>query len=78
MFFGLFAFALIIPLLAYLRGSPFHEGPGDSANRMLMHIVPLLVLVVVLAAGRAVQVLSGIEGESNAPGDSDSTVRDGR
>jgi hypothetical protein len=78
MFFGLFTFALIIPLLAYLRGSPFHEGPGDSANRMLMHIVPLLVLVVVLAAGRAVQVLSGIEGESNAPGDSDSTVRDGR
>jgi len=75
--FGLFAFALIIPLLAYLRGSPFHEGPGDSANRMMMHIVPLLVLVVVLAAGRAAQALASRMGEPNTSGGSDSAAGTG-
>jgi hypothetical protein len=55
--FGLFAFPLIIPILAYLRGSRFHEGPGDSANRMLMHIVPLLVLAIILGTGTAVKAL---------------------
>jgi hypothetical protein len=56
-FFGLASFVLIIPILAYLRGSPFHDGPGDSANRMMMHIVPLLVLAVVFAAGTLVRDL---------------------
>lgn len=29
--------------LSYLRGSPYREGFGDSGNRMLIHIVPLIV-----------------------------------
>jgi hypothetical protein len=52
---GLLAFPMIIVILAYLRGSPFHEGPGDSANRMVMHIVPLMTLAIVLSVGRAVR-----------------------
>ena len=64
---GLFAFALIIPILAYLRGSRFHEGPGDSANRMLMHIVPLLLLAIIMAAGTAVRALQGSEKRTQVP-----------
>ena len=59
--FGLAAFALILPILAYLRGSPFHEVPRDSANRILMHIVPLVALSVILAAGTAVRASVGRE-----------------
>lgn len=37
-------------LLAYFRDSPFRVGNGDSLNRMLIQIVPLLVLFIVAAA----------------------------
>jgi hypothetical protein len=53
MILGLLAFALILPILAYLRGAPFGDHLGDSANRMVMHVAPLLILVIVLSAGRA-------------------------
>jgi hypothetical protein len=52
---GLVAFPMIIVILAYLRGSPFHESPGDSANRMVMHVVPLMALAIVLSVGTAVR-----------------------
>ncbi len=56
--YGLASFPFVLPILAYLRGSPYHSGSGDSGNRMLVHIVPLVVLVVALAAGRAALALS--------------------
>jgi hypothetical protein len=52
---GLLAFPMIIGILAYLRGSPFHEGPGDSANRMVMHVVPLTAFAIILSVGTAVR-----------------------
>jgi hypothetical protein len=52
---GLLAFPMINVILAYLRGSPFHEGPGDSANRMVMHVVPLMALAIVLSVGTALR-----------------------
>jgi len=36
-------------LLAYLRGGAYRVGPGDSMNRMLVQIVPLVVLFIVMA-----------------------------
>ncbi|MCH8899619.1 MAG: hypothetical protein IH942_03870 [Acidobacteria bacterium] len=50
---GIAGFFLTLPLTGYLRGSAFRVGSGDSANRMLMHVVPLLILYLLLAAGRA-------------------------
>jgi len=37
-------------LLALLRDGTYRIGPGDSLNRMIVHLVPVLVLLVVLAA----------------------------
>ena len=56
---GLLAFALIIPVLAYLRGSPFGDHVGDSANRMILHVAPLVILVIMFAAGRATAWVDG-------------------
>jgi hypothetical protein len=53
--FGSGTLVLIIPILAYMRGAPFHEEPHDSANRMLMHIVPLVALSVAMALGTTVR-----------------------
>lgn len=65
MLVGLLAFVLIIPVLAYLRGAAFHDGTGDSANRMLMHVVPLLMLVVMLAAGTAAGSTASGDGDAS-------------
>ncbi|MCC5981443.1 MAG: hypothetical protein JJU26_06955 [Oceanicaulis sp.] len=43
------AFALVWILLAYVRGSPYRYGGGDSGNRMMFHAVPLMVLLVAVA-----------------------------
>jgi hypothetical protein len=51
--FGFAGFFLSLPLMAYLRGIAFRVGSGDSGNRMLMHVVPLLVIYLVVAAGDA-------------------------
>jgi len=51
--FGLIGFVLTLPLMAYLRESGYRVGSGDSANRMLVHIVPLLVVYLVFTAGQA-------------------------
>lgn len=37
-------------LLAYLRGGGYRVGMGDSFNRMLFHIIPLVVLFIIIAA----------------------------
>lgn len=51
----LFPLASFVPLgllLALLRGGGYRFGPGDSLNRMLVHVVPLaVVLVGAMAAG---------------------------
>lgn len=43
------AFIVVVFLLAYSRNNPYRIGGGDSANRMLFHIVPVMVLLVALA-----------------------------
>jgi hypothetical protein len=48
---GIVAFAVLLPILAYLRGSPFGDHVGDSANRMIMHVAPLVLLSIMMAAG---------------------------
>ena len=60
---GILMYPLIIPILAYLRGSPYHSGSGDSANRMWMHIVPLVILAIVFAAGTAVRSIASPPGD---------------
>jgi len=37
-------------LLAFLRGSPYRIGDGDSLNRSWIHIIPLAILFIVSAA----------------------------
>jgi hypothetical protein len=48
--FPLTTFVPLALLLAYLRGGPYRSGYGDSLNRMWMHVVPLAVLYVIVAA----------------------------
>jgi hypothetical protein len=64
--FGLSGFFLFIPVAGYLRGSAFRIGGGDSANRMLLHIVPMVILFILVAAGRATT-------QAEAQGDDDAT-----
>lgn len=48
-----FPLTMFIPfslLLAYLRGSPYRIGLGDSLNRSFLHIVPLALLFVASSA----------------------------
>ncbi len=45
--FPLTAFVPLAILLAYLRGNAYRVGPGDSLNRMLIHLVPMLILFLV-------------------------------
>jgi len=51
--FGLVGFSLGLVIFSILRGSPYRVGFGDSGNRMLMHIVPLVLLYVMSATGVA-------------------------
>lgn len=48
-----FPLATFVPfglLLALLRGHAYRVGAGDSLNRMLLHVVPLAILLVAVAA----------------------------
>ena len=48
-----FAITTFLPMsliLGYLRGGGYRVGDGDSFNRMMIHIVPVTVLFIVLAA----------------------------
>lgn len=48
--FPLLTFAPLAVLLNHARGGPGRVGPGDSLNRMLVHLLPLAVLVLALIA----------------------------
>lgn len=48
--FPLLTFAPLAVLLNHARGGPGRVGPGDSLNRMLVHLLPLAVLVLALVA----------------------------
>jgi hypothetical protein len=48
--FPLTTFIPLSLLLAYIRGSSYRVGYGDSLNRMLLHILPLAILFIVSAA----------------------------
>lgn len=50
---GLIGFSLGLVVFSILRGSPYRWGFGDSGNRMLMHVVPLVLLYLMAAAGVA-------------------------
>lgn len=56
-------------LLAVLRGGAYRLGTGDSLNRMWVHLIPLLVLLVTLAAvGRRVTDTGAEEDRNQWPG----------
>lgn len=48
--FTLFTFVPLSLVLAYLRGGSYRIGPGDSLNRMLLHVLPIAVLTIGLSA----------------------------
>jgi hypothetical protein len=51
-FVAAFPLATFVPLalmLAHLRGEPYRVGPGDSLNRMWLHVLVLAAFLVVLA-----------------------------
>ncbi|HOL18040.1 MAG TPA: hypothetical protein PLY40_07120 [Bacillota bacterium] len=48
--FPVTAFIPLAFMLAYFREGSYRVGPGDSLNRMLLHIMPLAILLVVSAA----------------------------
>lgn len=51
--FPLVTFVPLGLLLSLLRGHSYRVGPGDSLNRMLLHLVPAAILLLALsAAGR--------------------------
>lgn len=49
--FPLLSFVPLAVLLAFLRGGGYRVGPGDSLNRMLLHVLPLAVLALAVTAG---------------------------
>lgn len=72
-----FPLTMFIPfsiLLAYLRGSPYRIGPGDSLSRSLLHVVPLALLFVASSAastcwgiGRRTETGSATRDELDTP-----------
>lgn len=46
--FSITAFVPLMFIVAYLRDGAYRVGPGDSFNRMLMHILPLVVLLIIV------------------------------
>ncbi|MEN8238714.1 MAG: hypothetical protein ABFR53_05880 [Actinomycetota bacterium] len=58
---GLAAYPVLLLAFTYLRGSPYRVGPGDSANRMLMHVVFVIGLYLILAIG---QIAAELEDDS--------------
>ena len=51
--FGLAGFFLVLPSFAFLRDLHYSADALDSANRILLHVVPLIVTYLVVAAGKA-------------------------
>lgn len=50
-------------LLAYLRGSPYRIGNGDSLNRMLIQVVPLATFAVAMITAKSQKIYKSV-GES--------------
>lgn len=48
--FPLLTFVPVAILLAFLRGGAYRVGPGDSLNRMLLHVLPIAVVALALTA----------------------------
>lgn len=57
---GLASFPIALLAFTYIRGSSYRVGPGDSANRMLMHIVFVIGLYLIVAVG---QLAAGVRDE---------------
>ena len=51
--YPLVAYGLAIPAFAFLRDGGYRDGPGDSGNRMMMHVVFIIMVYLVAAAGAA-------------------------
>ena len=49
---GLASYPVALLAFAYLRGGAYRVGAGDSANRMLMHVVFVIGLYLILAMGQ--------------------------
>ncbi len=49
---GLGAYPVLLFAFAYLRAGAYRVGPGDSANRMLMHVVFVIGLYLIVALGQ--------------------------
>lgn len=48
--FPMASFVPISVLLAFFRGGAYRVGPGDSLNRMLLHVLPIAVLALAATA----------------------------
>ena len=53
--------------LAYLREIAYRATSGDSASRMLMHIVPVVVVYLMIAAGSAERAAFSQDPASDTP-----------
>lgn len=49
---GLAAYPVLLLTFIFLRGSAYREGPGDSGNRMLVHIVFVVGLFLIVSLGQ--------------------------
>ena len=59
---GISSFLALLLALVYFR-NPFRLGWGDSANRMLTHILPVIILYVLMKAVQSIVERTQIEGK---------------
>ena len=70
--FGISTFPVALLAFAYLRGSSYGGHSGDSANRMVMHLVFVVLLYLMIAAGEAARHAFSepeVAGDSEPPRD---------
>ena len=67
--FPLTGFIPLVILLAYLREGAYRVGPGDSLNRMWIHVLPLAILFVAISAANRPRLrgLGRVAAASGAP-----------
>jgi hypothetical protein len=70
--FGIPTFMMAVFIFAFLREGAYRVSWADSGNRMMMHIVPVLVLAVALGIGMAYSDMSdvGIRRDDSTEADS--------
>lgn len=49
--YGIAAYMILLLILPVLRDNPYRIGSSDSGNRMLIHVIPLMMLYVLGTAG---------------------------